>query len=545
VAQPRLHNPSPLSRRLPLAAALAAAALTLTACGSGDDSGSGDTGGQGKQQETSGSADVKPKAGGALNVIAVSETRGLDPWTAISNSYTDNTRLNSIYDSLLWSDPKTGKTVPQIAESLAPAADGLSWTLKIKPNVKFSDGTPYDAAAVKFTWDRHADPASKSMQAGSIRAVKASTVVDAQTLKIELTSPNANFDHVVASNLSFIVSPTAYQKDPAAFMKSPVGAGPFTLKEWIPNDHQTYVKNPSYWQGPEKPYLDTVTFKVVADGDQAVQSVLNGTADLKISGAAVDSVKAKSKGLQIDKVTLIGGESIMFNASRPPFDDIRARKAVALALDTKDMNQIAFQGQGNPAESFFPPDSPVVEPGTKTVPAQNLAEAQRLLDELAKEGKPLTFTFAFPQNPQSKNTSEYVQSRLQTLKNIKVELAGEQIAPFQGRVTQTKDFSAALWSWYLADPEPGLFQYVHSSSPSNYLQLKDPALDELLLKGRNATDPAARKAAYTELAKIIQEKVPLWTYQQSVITAFHKDNTAGLTMTGDGMMLMDRVGLRG
>lgn len=508
----------------------------LGACGGGDDDKSA------KDTDTSA---VTPKSGGTVTVAMASDMRSMDPFGALSNSYTDNTRLNAVYDSLFWHEAKTGKVMPQIGESLVPDPGNASWTLKIKPNVKFSDGSPYDAAAVKFTWDEHAAPARKSYQAGTIQAIGSTEVVDPTTLRITLKGPNANFDHIVASNLSFIVSPTAYRKDPAAFSRNPVGAGPYTFKEWSNGDHMTFVKNPTYWQGPGKPYADSVVFKIIQDSTQALETVFSGSADMKVSVNAEDPVKAKQKGLETKTVTIIGGESLYFNNKRAPFDDPRARRAVQLALDADEVNKISFSGNGTPTRSIFPPDSPLVDSGTETVQRTDRAEAQRLLNELAAEGKPLDFTYSIPQNANAAKTAEYIMTQLLALKNIAVKIAPMPIAAFQTDIVINKNYQAAMFSYYLSDAEPGLYVNLFSTSPNNYLMYANPAVDQNLEKARTTNDAAQRKAAYTAVAAQLKQDAALWTYQSSVVTGFHRSVIVGMVLTNDGMVLMDRIGLKG
>ncbi|NUS55081.1 MAG: ABC transporter substrate-binding protein [Streptomycetaceae bacterium] len=537
------HAPTPRRRTRragALAAGVAALALVATACGGG---GSSKNSGTPASAEAAAAAAAKP--GGSLEIIAVTDMAKIDPFGAISNYYVDSSRLNAIYDSLFYSEPKTGKAVPQTGESLTADPTGTVWTLKIKPNIKFTDGTPYDAAAVKWTWDEHKNPERRSLVAGAAAPIASTEVVDPLTLKVTLKAPNANFDRVVASSLAFIPSPTALQKDPQGFAAHPVGAGPFTISEWVRDSHMTLAKNPTYWQGPSKPLLDKVTFRVLSDSEQALNGIAAGRGDLKVTVSSTDAAKAKDRGLGITQVPVIVGEAIVFNASRPPFDDPRARKAVALALDPNDINKIAFTNQGVPGTSIFPSDSPLVAPGTPGMPAANRAEAQRLLDELAAEGKPLSFTYLLPQNNQAGKTGEYILTQLNTLKNISVKTETQAIVTYTNTVRVQRNFQAAMHNWTVSDVEPTVYSYLYSSSPSNFLSYKNPQADAALDQGRKTSDPAQRQAAYTELAKQLAQDVPLWPYQEGRITAYFGKNTAGLLLSNDGVLIMDRLGRRG
>ncbi|NUU25459.1 MAG: ABC transporter substrate-binding protein, partial [Streptomycetaceae bacterium] len=261
------HRPRLRRRRFAAAAATAAFALALTACGGGKDGG-GSGGGPAKQ-------------GGAITIPLPVESRGLDPFTASYTGTADSSRMAALYDFLVYLDPASGQVKPRIAESLTPDATGAVWTLKIKPNVKFSDGTPYDAAAVKANWDANNDPAMSSIHRANMIGVS-SEVVGPLELRITLAKPNLNFDRTVANGLAHIASPTAFKADPKGFTTKPVGAGPFILKEWVRSSHQIMVRNPTYWQ-PGLPKLDQVTFKVLPDNNQILNTLGSGQADVTIT----------------------------------------------------------------------------------------------------------------------------------------------------------------------------------------------------------------------------------------------------------------------
>lgn len=535
MAPPNSRGPLGRRRHALVAAAAALTGLFAAACGGGSDKSGG-----GSDPAATASA----KAGGSLEIISVTDMGKVDPFGAISNYYVDSSRLNAMYDSLFYSEPKTGKPIPQIGESLVPDATGQTWTLKIRPNVKFTDDTPYDAAAVKWTWDEHKNPERRSLVAGSAAAIDKTEVVDPLTLKVTLKAPNANFDRVVASSLAFIPSPTALQKDPAGFATKPVGAGPFVLSEWQRDNQMVFTKNPKYWQGPDKPLLDKVVFKVMSDSTQALNSVATGQSDLKVSGSSTDGAKATDRGLGVDQVPVIVGEAIVFNASKPPFDDVRARKAVALALDPNEINKVAFTNQGVPGSSLFPTDSPLVAPNAPKVPSANRAEAQRLLDELAAEGKPLKFTYLLPQNNQATTTGEYIQTQLSGLKNIEVKTQPMAIVAYTQAVRVNRAYEAAMHNWMVSDPEPTVYSYLHSSSPSNFISYKSAEADAALEQGRHTNDPAQRQAAYTALMAAVAKDVPMWPYQDGRITVFYKKSVAGLLLSNDGVLMMDRIGRR-
>src|SRR4051794_27401705 len=180
------------------------------------------------------SAAQKPKAGGTFTFLFNTEPPGLDPvqLREVPN-ISPALAAVAIFDELVYTDPDTLKVKPKVATSLTTADKGLTWTLKLHPDVKFSDGTPYDAAAVQFNWQRIADPANRAPFAQYAQEVATYDVVDPQSLKVTLKKADPYFDQWVARALSSIGSPTALKANPTGFSSKPVGAGPYLLKDWV------------------------------------------------------------------------------------------------------------------------------------------------------------------------------------------------------------------------------------------------------------------------------------------------------------------------
>ena len=187
-----------MSRGTGLRAGRIAAVLSLTAaaCGGGDDD---------DESPDEGS----PQSGGTLTFIIQNELTSLDPASNTSAAGAGSLPYYALYDALLTLDPETGNAEPKIAESLTPDSTGAIWTLKLTPGVEFSDGTPYDAAAVAFNWERLKDPALQSPLAAAASEIASTKVVDPTTLEVTLTAPDSGFDKNVAQQLLFIASPTA------------------------------------------------------------------------------------------------------------------------------------------------------------------------------------------------------------------------------------------------------------------------------------------------------------------------------------------------
>ncbi|CAI7975040.1 Extracellular solute-binding protein family 5 [Frankia sp. Hr75.2] len=186
--------------------------------------------------------------------------------------------------------------------------------------------------------------------------------------------------------MNWIASPASLKRGQEAFNAKPIGAGPFTLESWTRQADIRLVKNPRYWDAP-KPYLDRITLHSALDGNQRYNTLLTGGADVAIDSSWINFDKAVRAGLPTDVMHLSGGILVALNMRRPPFNDIRARQAVATALDMDALNLAAYNGTAQLADTLFTKASPFYSqtPLRKT----DKVTAQRLFDELAAEGKPV------------------------------------------------------------------------------------------------------------------------------------------------------------
>ncbi|KAB8189650.1 ABC transporter substrate-binding protein [Nonomuraea phyllanthi] len=483
------------------------------------------------------------KGGAATVVLGVEAVRGLDPAQLFNLTPSgDANRLSAIFGLLFWSDASTGEVNPGLGESLTASGDGKEWTMKLRPGLTFSDGTPLDAEAVRFNYERIADPKTRSPLATLVKGATFE-VSDERTLVVKLREGNRAFDRVIATSLAFVGSPAAIEKDPAAFAQQPVGAGPFMLKEWVRDDHMTLTRNPSYYrQGA--PLLDTLTFKVIADPAQRVNAVASGQAQAAVTGSDLSFIqRAKGSGLQVAQAPAGGGPMLIFNTARAPFDDPKARKAVVLALDTKEMAQVVDPGSTAP-DSLYGASSPF-HPSASAVPAQDVAGAQRLLDELAATGKPLRFTVSMPASGFFRRTAEYLQSRLSRLRNIQVEIEVLDNAALDRKVFTNRDFALSAQIVPVADPEPNLYKLLHSDGQTNYMGYHDPEVDAALDRGRDSADEAERREAYATVERLVMADLPVLPYRSQVAYTVHSSKLTGLTLQGDGSLLYDRLGLGG
>ncbi|MGW0663028.1 ABC transporter substrate-binding protein [Streptodolium elevatio] len=529
--RPRRLRPRRTLRLPSVVAAAVALALTATACGGGSDSSGG------------GSSTAPVRQGGSITIPLPVESRGLDPFVASYTATADGSRMAALYDFLITLDPKTGEVTPRIAESLVPDAAGKVWTLRVRPGVTFTDGTPYDAAAVKANWDAHADPAMKSLRRGLVTGVT-TEVTGPLELRVTLATPNLSFNRTVAYGLSFIASPTAFRADPAGFAANPVGAGPFKLKDWVRGDHQTMVRNPGYWKAG-LPHLDQVTFKTVSDNQQILSAISTGQADLTVMSDGQAGEQAADKKLKADTMQVDGGQFFLFNLKRAPFDDPRARRAIALAIDAEDLTKSLFNGQVQPGRGVFRENSTLIDPTVPQQPGYDKAEAQRLFDQLAAEGKPVNFTFLTQQHATARKTAEYMQSRINQYNNAHMEIEALEVGAYITKGLVNREFQAQNYGMWQADPDPAFDTLFRSTSTSNYGGYSSPAADAALDAARAAATPEARKQAYTDLVREIAKDLPVWVWQEATTSTVYRPQLTGVTLVNEGQLAMDQIGLTG
>lgn len=508
--------------------AVCAAALLLTACGSGTD------------PATSVGSDGEPVSGGVARVIQVREPLSLDPAILANNWVGQGLLGNALYGTLMIDDPHTLELEYRMAEDFATSDGGATFLLTLRPDLMFTDGTPLDAEAVKANWDRILDPSLGSGSLTLASQIASTEVVDDATLKVILVAPNPKFGNSITSSaLNWIASPTALNKGTDAFNADPVGAGPFTLTEWTRQDRMKLERNPDYWDAP-RPYLDSLELRAVSDANQRVNMMVSGGADLASESSWAALAKADQAGLVTDAVPVGGGQYLVMNTRRAPFDDPRAREAVSAAVNLDDINTAVFEGHGEVPDTLFPESSPF----HADIPLrQNDPErAQQLFDELAAEGKPVEFTFTATSLVEIKSVAESLQAQLAAYDNVDVQVEVLDIAGYMPR-TAARDFDMIIWAADSPEPDTTLWNAFHSTSSGNHTGISDPELDAALDAGRTGTSGEDRVAAYRTVQERLAELEPGIWYIRSAPSVISGQNLHGVQMYALGSALPEGMWL--
>ena len=492
------------------------------------------------QTATTTTPPVAIQPGGTITFLKGADIASLDPIALPNSGSNDGPPASAVFDLLLYSDPISGTIKPQTAQSFT-STDALVWTLKLQPNIKFTDGTPYDAAAVKFNWQRLQDPKNSASRASLANLMASMDVLDAQTLKITLKVKNAVFPSEVAL-MPFVGSPAAIQAEGASFASQPVGAGPFILKSWLRDSQLTFARNPAYWNAP-RPYVDQLIMKPIGDETQKVNTFAAGGGNLinTIVPASADQLQ-KAGGIPTAGI-LNGGTLMYFNTRKPPFNDIRARQAVVLAVDRNDYVKVIDNGVVDPMDSIFRHTSPYYD-ASITQPAYDPVKAQQLLDQLAADtGGPLTFTLYTFNTGNYITGAQYIQGALSKLKNIKVSVENEAVAAHIQRVN-TSDFAAALFGTPFDDPEPtwtSLYTCDASPSPSGFC---DSKFDADVADNRITLDPNQRITDLKDAQRQVYAQLPSFFFERRETWLFSAPSLQDVQWANDGLALFDRIWIR-
>lgn len=512
-----------------LLAACAVLLLPLAACGGG---------GTGAGPDDAGTSGGKPVSGGTARILTLSEPPSLDPARLGNEAAITALVGNALYGTLMVNDRKSDEITFKMARSFTTDDGGKTFELKLREGLKFSDGTPLDAEAVKYNWDRAKAPETGSQYRGEAVLIKGTEAVDATTLRVTMTQPIPHYAWAVATtNLNWIASPAALKKGQKAYDAEPVGAGPYTLKKWTRQDAIELVRNKGY-HDKAKPYLDALTVRTAGDAKQRLDTVTSGGADLASETSLQNLLKAKEAGLQTVVAAQNGGFVFAMNQRRAPFDDIRARRAFAAAFDPKAMGEVVYGEGAKPVDTLFVKGDPFYEDIPLATPDQ--AEAQKLFDELAADGKPVKFTFtAFPTS-ENRAMGENLQTQLSRYKNVEVKVKIIDFADI-GRVRASYDFDMMTSGGYFNDPETRLYSGYYSQSPTNVSGVADKQLDAALTEGRLATDEAARKAAYRTVQERLAATVPGVFVTRSSPGVIAGKNVHGVTVYGSGSPLPEEL----
>jgi peptide/nickel transport system substrate-binding protein len=489
-------------RRCGVGVLAACACLAVAACGSSSKpSSSTAAASSAATGSASGTSSVSGAghAGGSITVLesagfAGDWPTGLDPATN-TNGAADQSQMDAIYGEPFELQPG-GKLTPDLATGYKFSDGGKTVTVTWRKGVKFSDGTPLNAQAVAFNWNR--DLKSPCTCKPTIQ-VKSITAPDPSTVKVDLVVPDGAFiNQLQDSNFSWIASPTALKKmGEQQFKLKPVGAGPFTVVSDTLSNQLVLKKNPGYWESG-RPLLDGLTFKTTAGDETALEAMQSGQAQAYEGMNTPKLVNSFKDKFTITTEPSTSPYDIQLNTAIPPFNNKNARLAIYYATDTQLLDQKLFGNIYPPTQSFTAQAGLFYNPTVPGYPGYDLNKAKALVKQLGG----LNVNFFTITQPATQNFMVALQQMWKQAginASIHFYSLASLIQQFQGK------WQAALQTAGAWDPAGGVGVAFRFNSHSLFSGVHDPKLDDLLNQGQGATDPAARKSFYDKAGAYIAQ----------------------------------------
>ncbi|MFC5747443.1 ABC transporter substrate-binding protein [Actinomadura rugatobispora] len=491
-----------------LAAVPVALALLLTACGGGgaEEGGSGDGG--------------TPKPGGRLRLALTTDPITLNPRGKTSGNEAMYV-LRQMYDSLVEQNPDTGAFEPWLAESWKISKDARTFTFTLRQGVTFSDGSPLTAQVAKDNFDDIlANSAQESPQiVTAFAAYKGSRAVDARTVEVTFTTPNAPFLAGASSPQFAMISPAALKRKFEERGDQVAGTGPFVLKSYRKNAGVLLAKRPGYAWAPRSrahagdAYLDEVEFPVIPEAGVRTGSLATEDVDAMAGLLPADVKTVRRGGARIvsrPKPGTVYGLMPLVNV--PPLDDVAVRRALAHGIDGKEVVDTVLSPEFKPATGAVTSTTPGYTDlrGTfafdprKAEAALDAAGWRRGADGIrAKDGKRLSLPVGwFTQFSGSQQALELIKAQLA---KIGVEITLVKKTPAE--IVAGLAASEFGFFWYnIAGADGDVLRQVYTDAPPNYLHRDDPRLQELLGRQAAIQDPAERAKVLADIQRHIHDQ---------------------------------------
>jgi len=497
-------------------ACVLALAVVVAACGGGGDDSGGGGGGNGSE------AEGEPTPGG--KVVYGLEAETADGWClpeaqlAISGIMVART----IYDTLTRPNAD-GEYEPWLAESVDHNEDYTEWTIGLREGVKFHDGTDLTAEVVKNNLDayRGSYPTRSPLLFTFVfDNVKSVDVVDPLTVSVTMNEPWVAFDAYLFSSGRLGMMAQSQLDDEQNCATDLVGTGPFKLVDWTPNQSFTAEKNPDYWAtdeaGNQLPYLDEIEFRPIIESNQRINALQSGeinamhTSDPELVADLRDQAEAgdvnNNESVDFGEVTYT-----MLNVSKPPFDNILARRAVAYALDFEEYNQIQGGGILTQATGPFAPGN-IGNLDDTGFPTFDLDQARDLAQQYEDEtGQALSFSYTTTQAEATVAAAQLIKEQMEAagigMEIVTVDQSTQIDTAING------DFEAIAWRNHPGGDPDTQYVWWQSTYPTNFGKINDPEIDSLLEEGRTTPDADERQTIYEDLNRRFGEQVyNLWNY---------------------------------
>jgi peptide/nickel transport system substrate-binding protein len=487
--------------------------------------------------------------GGDLVMALSAEPDVLDPTTSSSlyTRYVMQTMCEKLYDI-----DEAGEIVPMLATELPEVSDdGRTVTFPIKEGVRFADGTPFDAEAVKTSIERHLtkEDSSRRSELGPIEEV---TALDDSTVEITYETPFAPLTAVLADRAGMIMSPTELEKAGDDFGEHPVCVGAFKFVERVPQTSITVERDPLYYDA-DNVHLDTITYRIITDASIRSANLRSGDVQVADSLSTQDLAELESAdGVGLLEVGSLGYQAMTVNVGNtdgvgaPPGEidtpiatDPRVRQALSMAVDREQLVKSVFNDRYDPACSPISPASPFSSDASEACPEYDPEGAKALLEEAGAD-VPYEIEIKVTNTPDTLRLAQAVQASVAEggfeLTIVPVEYSSLLEVQEQG------DFDLLQLGWSgRVDPHGNMYNFLSTGAGNNYSGYSNPEVDELLTEAATVIDPAERADLYGQVVTQVQQDNPvIYLYRTRSLTGY-ADEVAGISTYADGVVRLSNA----
>lgn len=516
--------------------------MILAACsgggGSSSEKGSGNDIDEGKG---------KGIEGGDLVLAVLSDASSLDP--AGSNDVPSSVVQANIYETLVNRDDDNS-IIPGLAEDWE-AIDDTTYEFKLRKGVKFHDGEPFNAEAVKANLDRIRDKDVASPRYFLFEMITDVIVKDEHTVQIKTEYPFAPLLAHLSHNGGAMVSPKSIEADYAAMKGdvkagsvisiNPVGTGYFKFESWTPGDQIKLVRNDDYWG--DKAHVDTVTFKVIPES--AVRNADLQTGHVHIADPIQPNEVAGINSDSYAKVNQKASSSLAylgFNTEKEPFNDPKVRRAISMLINKEDISEGVYDGFGVLAKGPLAPG--IFGFNDKAKPIEyNVEEAKKLLKEAGYE-KGFKSSIWTNDNPQRQQIAVLIQNELKKV-NVEVDIEVMEFGAYLEKTANGEhDMFILGWSNPTGDADYGMYALFHSSqkgNPGNRSFYENKEVDKLLEQGRRESDPDERIKIYNKIQEHLIEDAPMAYLIHTEYLTGVSNKIRGFSIGTDGIYKLKNV----
>jgi peptide/nickel transport system substrate-binding protein len=475
----------------------------------------GSLGGEAKDEEVAG-------GGGTVIRAMTSEPAQIDPQGAPSSGL--SLVMPYIFDTLVVRDVDNS-VHPLLAESWDVSEDGKEITFKLKAGVTFHDGTPLNAEAVRYTFERFKEVGTSSPIYGGVMQIAGVEAVDDLTVRFSFDQPAANFWSTISMPYAGIISPDSVKKVEESGEGDLVGTGPFILESWDAGQQIVLKHNPDYNWGPpivdnqKTPYLDALVYKVIPDATTQVAALQAGEVNVIFINQPSHKLKLeKDEAVQLDEALMSDLIYLGFNAQKSPFDEVPVRQALSHAVNKEEIVNVALGGLGQAAFAPLPPGLQGFDPALKEYElGYDPEKAKALLMQAGfqqqgdgtweRDGQPLAGVLLTSTRAPNEAIATVLQSQLKAI-GVPVEI--QQLdSRAVTQATSEGQFDLLLWRYGWNDPDAlNIFLSSDRIGRTNRVGYSNPEFDALVEQGAQELDEDARTRLYIEAQKIALQDAP-------------------------------------